>query len=34
MSFATGNSEVEGQGPLTKPLLEEFFQTDPRSIGK
>ena len=29
MSFATGNSEVEGQGLLTKPLLGEFFQTDP-----
>ena len=28
MSFATGNSEVEGQGLLTKPLLGEFFQTD------
>jgi len=29
MSFATGNSDVEGQGLLTKSLLGEFFQTDP-----
>jgi Methyltransferase domain len=29
MSFATANSEVEGQGLLTKPLLGGFFQTDP-----
>jgi hypothetical protein len=29
MSFATGSSEVEGQGLLTESLLGEFFQTDP-----
>jgi len=29
MSFATGNSEVEGQGLLTASLLGEFLQTDP-----
>ena len=29
MSFATGNSEVEGRGLLTASLLGEFLQTDP-----